>query len=426
MHSLIEATTQFPAKTITNPMKSFVSSRVLAAALLCSSACAVLTGCDTGSTSFELNMPYIYKQQIALGSPEEPYEFKEQDLQQIADILTAMFGTPDDPHVPRDDALGVDEILDMELIRTAAGPVRQGQAGTTISGLYRQHCVHCHGITGDGRGPTAAYLNPYPRDYRMGLYKFKSTEGAKKPTHHDLKTVLIRGVPGTSMPSFKLLGDQELEALVHYVKYLSIRGEVERKLVQVKMEEPDAPLPTSREFLVGEIFADVLKDWRTAPEYIPAIADRPDVPLAESIDRGRDIFFGAGGCVQCHGNTQLGDGGNKIKDLWSDELKPDEPAVIDEYLARGALPPRILAARNLRHGEYRGGRRPVDIYLRIRNGIYASQMPAIGIRRPTEPPTPTKITEQEIWHVVDYVLSLPYEDVSRPGEELPENKRLRP
>ena len=29
--------------------------------------------------------------------------------------------------------------------------------------LYREHCAHCHGISGDGVGPTAVFLNPYPR-----------------------------------------------------------------------------------------------------------------------------------------------------------------------------------------------------------------------------------------------------------------------
>src|SRR5205807_5778428 len=98
-------------------------------------------------------------------------------------------------------------------------------------GLYREHCAHCHGITGDGVGPTAAFLNPYPRDYRKGQFKFKSTPAGFKPTHADLKKIVLDGVPGTAMPSFKLLPDLEVEALVEYVRYLSIRGEIERRLL---------------------------------------------------------------------------------------------------------------------------------------------------------------------------------------------------
>ncbi len=93
--------------------------------------------------------------------------------------------------------------------------------------------MHCHGITGDGAGPTAAFLNPYPRDYRKGVYKFKSSKKGSKPTHEDLKMVLMEGIAGTAMPSFKLLPDQEVEALLHYVRYLTARGEVERKLFEL-------------------------------------------------------------------------------------------------------------------------------------------------------------------------------------------------
>ena len=72
--------------------------------------------------------------------------------QVIADVLYALYGTPDEPFVP--EASG----LDLKKLQVAAGPV-QGLG----QGLYRRHCVHCHGTTGDGMGPTAAILNPYPR-----------------------------------------------------------------------------------------------------------------------------------------------------------------------------------------------------------------------------------------------------------------------
>src|SRR5262245_18096235 len=62
----------------------------------------------------------------------------------------------------------------------------------------------------------------------MGKCKFKSTPIGQKPTHDALKKIVMEGIPGTAMPSFKLLPDLEVEALIDYVKYLSIRGEVER------------------------------------------------------------------------------------------------------------------------------------------------------------------------------------------------------
>ncbi|MCH8923163.1 MAG: c-type cytochrome [Planctomycetes bacterium] len=140
--------------------------------------------------------------------------------QEIANALDAMFGTPDEPFVLAESG------LDIAKIQMAAGPVRSDQFGRE-TGLYRRHCAHCHGTTGDGLGPTALLLNPYPRDYRQGKFKFKSTERAAKPTDDDLERVLRQGVQGTAMPMFGLLPDAQIKALVEYVKYLSMRGQTE-------------------------------------------------------------------------------------------------------------------------------------------------------------------------------------------------------
>jgi mono/diheme cytochrome c family protein len=109
--------------------------------------------------------------------------------------------------------------------------------------LYRRHCLHCHGVTGNGRGPTAPWVNPHPRDYRQGIFKFVSTDKDKadsqKPSREDLLRVLSQGVEGTSMPAFGaisgstfgVLPEEELNALVSYVIHLSIRGQVEYELM---------------------------------------------------------------------------------------------------------------------------------------------------------------------------------------------------
>ncbi len=34
--------------------------------------------------------------------------------------------------------------------------------------LYAEHCPHCHGVSGDGYGPTAPYLNPESESTRLG------------------------------------------------------------------------------------------------------------------------------------------------------------------------------------------------------------------------------------------------------------------
>jgi hypothetical protein len=144
----------------------------------------VAAGCGrTPPASFRANLVEATKQRL---TPDQE--------RQVATILEAMFGTPDQPFVLPEAG------LDLAKLQLAAGPVRSDIVGRK-NGLYREHCSHCHGITGDGMGPTAAFLNPYPRDYRPGVFKFKSTERADKPTHADLVRILHNGIAGTSMPS---------------------------------------------------------------------------------------------------------------------------------------------------------------------------------------------------------------------------------
>ena len=101
------------------------------------------------------------------------------------------------------------------------------------AGLFRRQCANCHGESGDGNGPAAAYLVPKPRDYRRGIFKFSSTPYGAKPRRADLIRTVRHGAKGTSMPAFPFLPDEDVEALVDYVLLLSHRGEVENYLAQL-------------------------------------------------------------------------------------------------------------------------------------------------------------------------------------------------
>ena len=81
-------------------------------------------------------------------------------------------------------------------------------------------------------------------------------------------------------------------------------------------------------------------------------------------------------------------------------------AMLSSALTTDALPPRTAIPRNLRQGIYRGGRRPLDIYRRIYAGINGMPMPGVG---PATPGAKGTLEPDEIWNLVDYVLSLPYE-----------------
>src|SRR6185295_15570556 len=184
-----------------------------------------LSGCGSPDARFVENRAFAHLSETAA-----KYEkgFTRQQRHDVDNVLAALYGTPDAPALPALANVDVSKVLDISKLKLAAGRVGSDSTGRP-RGLYREHCAHCHGITGDGNGPTASFLNPYPRDYRAGLFKFKSTPIGYRPLHDDLKKIVVEGIPGTAMPSFRLLSDQEIEALVEYVKYLAIRGETERQ-----------------------------------------------------------------------------------------------------------------------------------------------------------------------------------------------------
>lgn len=297
--------------------------------------------------------------------------------------------------------------------------------------LYMQHCLHCHGVSGDGDGPTAKFLNPRPRDYRQGKFKFTSTLSGIKPSKHDLHTTLVQGIPGTSMPSFVLLGDKQLGLLVEYVRWLSCRGELESKLVnemaamggtqsEVDRQAADAKKEgsgkTKQSILedlkksikedfedggkVEESATDLADAWVKAdlPEsvVVPKIKRTP--PTKESMKRGRELYTSKKAkCIDCHGSLGRGDG-TLTEDFWpipgsSPEQRYARPGLHDDW-------GNPQQPRNLTRGVYRGGRRPLDLYRRVYSGIKGTQMPAFG---------GTALTDAEIWDLVNYVMSLPFD-----------------
>ena len=87
--------------------------------------------------------------------------------------------------------------------------IQPGQFGDLALGyaLYSRYCTQCHGVNGDGEGPVAQYLDPKPRNYQYGIFKFTSTPYGRKPRRADLIQTVQRGVTGTSMPSLSTLAD---------------------------------------------------------------------------------------------------------------------------------------------------------------------------------------------------------------------------
>jgi mono/diheme cytochrome c family protein len=84
--------------------------------------------------------------------------------------------------------------------------------------LYRDStpiaCQECHGAKGDGKGPMAEMFDPPPRN-------FACKETVNGIPDGQLYWIIKHGSPGTAMPSFNNLSDEQLWQLVLHLRGLA-------------------------------------------------------------------------------------------------------------------------------------------------------------------------------------------------------------
>ncbi len=360
--------------------------------------------------------------------------------QQYAKELNDMFGTPAHPKVGglvADALKKAGESVSPAVENLTAEKVvadLQLEEATLAEGsrLYRRHCLHCHGLEGNGRGATGYWVNPHPRDYRLGIFKFTSSnqdQNARKPRRADLLHVLQTGIEGTSMPSFAMLPHSDLEKLASYVIHLSLRGEAEnsvmldqlRQIEESKGKESagsaEAPkfVTVLRDELQNPTLRQALEDylalaagrWVAAQKPEAAIQPEkypyPDTEEAflQSAARGGRIFLGPGGCISCHQN--YGRESNLTYDSWG----------------------TIVRGRNLYDGIYRGGRRPLDLYYRVHGGINGAGMTSYKDIKALLEPDKIGVTADELaksdplWDLVNFMRATAYADLRAKLKEKP-------
>lgn len=321
--------------------------------------------------------------------------------EELDQALGKYFGTPGAPRVGQSGQKEIASLVKAMNLEGAA--LREGSL------LYRRNCLHCHGLSGDGRGTTGPWVNPHPRDFRQGKFKFISsspTGNKNKPRREDLLRSLRQGIEGTSMPSFNLLGEKAMEEVTSYVLHLSLRGEIEFEAIRGLLKNknkvselfeiiPDAePEKETLDEFVKHYLADLLRAYQKADQKALEPAPYPkysDEEFAESIRRGYHLFSSAAsdafGCVSCH--QDFGRQPLYQYDEWGTLVRPS----------------------NLTMSVYRGGRRPIDLYWRIKRGIPPSKMPAVT--------APADEEGKKIWDMVNFIEALPF-----PGM-LPEEIRMR-
>jgi mono/diheme cytochrome c family protein len=147
--------------------------------------------------------------------------------------------------------------------------------------VYKHMCVFCHGKDGNGGGKAMAYLYPWPRDFRKGVFKHRSTPTGSLPLDEDIYQTIVRGVPGTSMPAWgDALTEDETRSVVQYIKRFS------KRFAEEKLADP------------------------VVIQSVP-----PTTP--EDIKKGKDLFNELR-CSRCHGTDLKGGGplSDELYDIW--------------------------------------------------------------------------------------------------------------
>jgi DMSO reductase family type II enzyme heme b subunit len=202
-------------------------------------------------------------------------------------------------------------------VGAVTAPAR-AQSGDATAGkkVYDLKCAGCHGDKGDGKGPAAELLTPRPRDLTSGIYKIR-TVASKMPTDEDLFRIVSDGMPGTSMPPWRVLPERDRRNVVAYIKTFA---------------------------------ADKFKETPKKLELPKEVASSP-----ESIKRGKEMYE-AIECHKCHGVEGRADG-------------PSRPELKDEW--GQPIAPANLAKR----WNFRGGPTRLDIATRLGAGVLGTPMP---------------------------------------------------
>src|SRR5215475_12109930 len=180
------------------------------------------------------------------------------------------------------------------------------------------------------------------------------------------------------MPNFRHLPEEQRSQLVSYVIHLSIRGEVEYEVMREISGNPRVRVVNQANTKLKTITADWAAaqedDARIMPNPYPYDGDLADPPK-ESIERGYRLFNGEAACIGCH--TDYGRNAPFKFDIWGTIGRP----------------------ANLTAGVYRGGRRPVDIYYRIHQGIKPANMAGTSDTIAND--------SRKMWDLVNFVRMLP-------------------
>ncbi len=100
------------------------------------------------------------------------------------------------------------------------------QAGDAAAGktVYDTNCSSCHGPSGKGDGPVGAALNPKPRDFSAGSFKFDADKSGTPGEDADLKLVIQKGAAAFGgsalMAPWPTLSDGDIDNVIAFIRSL--------------------------------------------------------------------------------------------------------------------------------------------------------------------------------------------------------------
>jgi DMSO reductase family type II enzyme heme b subunit len=245
--------------------------------------------------------------------------------------------------------------------------------------LYELRCSVCHGEQGAGDGIAADTLYPRPRDFTLGLFKYKTSPGTKPVRDEDLFDTIKYGLTGTAMPGWaKLMTDEQIESLIPVIKSFDISATWAPETAEDEDFDDDGRYKKTDFIKVTEI--EPLNGQIAYTE--------------ESVAKGKVAFKP---CFECHGKEGRGNlrSGKRLADDWGyriwprDLNKPWAWRTTNRSNASDPLKARDEIVKN--------------IYTRLSIGIPGTPMPA---HRAEGEGNEDPISLEDRWHIANYVYSL--------------------
>jgi mono/diheme cytochrome c family protein len=107
-------------------------------------------------------------------------------------------------------------------VAAAVAPSALADAAAGKDLFIKTNCNSCHGLAGAGDGPLAAVLNPPPRNFTVGDFKFDANGDGTVGTDEDLLLVIKNGAQkyggNAMMAPNPTLSDDQIKTLITFVR----------------------------------------------------------------------------------------------------------------------------------------------------------------------------------------------------------------